>query len=835
MKKSILFSVLIITLLIGTNLFSQQETPRKWSEPFPTWLYAPPTVVWAPLPQQQDNYVNPNHEVRVVQTPIGVMLVNPSVRVCPRPDSWQSEVDIKTCPTNPLLMYGSSNAFHNTGTLWISEGNYVSTNGGITWVSNDTTLGAPITNHGGDPGPVIDKNGVLLITHLGYTSSGMFANYSTNNGQTWSNTYTIISGSQDKNLSGTDGVPTSPFYGRSYTVWTIFSGSFPASISYTTNGGVTWSAPSTMITPLSGFIARGPDIAVGPGGTVYCTWANNVGSSPETWLAFAKSTDGGVTFTGNEQQIAMSGLLCFGNCFAPYSIRMNSFPRIAVDNSGGPRNGWIYIAYTQRNLAPAGSDADEVCSISSNGGANWTTVRVNQDPINNGKLQFYDAVNVDNSGGVNVAYYSNANTVTPDSAEVIVARSVDGGATWTEVVASDHRFRPKPTAVSGIAGGYAGDYIGITSGNNKIWPLWHDDITGIYQAWTGSIDLGPAIQHTALGNTSQISGTRAVNCVIIPAGSPINPAATKLLYSRNNPVMTDSVLMTNTGGNNWTANITMSGAGLYRYYLKTADLLGRTATSPPGAPGTTYQFIATALFSQCSSNRIPIRDFTTSYDSMYVNANGTITDVNFRMDTLIHTFDGDVSFWVRSPAGTEVTLAAQRGGGGQNYIMTLFNDSAATPISGGSPPFTGSFRPETPLSVFTGQNLQGWWRLRVNDNAATDTGSVRRWCLFIETSGFIVSAGNNNNQVPDKFELGQNFPNPFNPTTNIKYGVPRLSVVKLAIYDILGREINVLVNELKQPGNYEIAFDASNIATGVYFYKLEAGDFVDVKKMVLMK
>lgn len=166
--------------------------------------------------------------------------------------------------------------------------------------------------------------------------------------------------------------------------------------------------------------------------------------------------------------------------------------------------------------------------------------------------------------------------------------------------------------------------------------------------------------------------------------------------------------------------------------------------------------------------------------------------------------------------------------------MTLFNDSAATPISGGSPPFTGSFRPETPLSVFNGQNLLGYWRLRVNDNAATDTGSVRRWCLLIETGGFIVSIGNNN-QIPSKFELAQNYPNPFNPSTNIKYAISSQSMVKLAVYDILGRQVMTLVDEFKQPGRYEVSFDAGNMATGIYFYKLEAGEFVDVKKMILMK
>ena len=93
--------------------------------------------------------------------------------------------------------------------------------------------------------------------------------------------------------------------------------------------------------------------------------------------------------------------------------------------------------------------------------------------------------------------------------------------------------------------------------------------------------------------------------------------------------------------------------------------------------------------------------------------------------------------------------------------------------------------------------------------------------------------------IPKKFEIFQNYPNPFNPTTTIKYSVPigvnSHSPLQLKVYDILGREIAALVNETKAPGNYEINFNASNLASGVYFYRLQAGSFIQVKKMILMK
>jgi hypothetical protein len=89
--------------------------------------------------------------------------------------------------------------------------------------------------------------------------------------------------------------------------------------------------------------------------------------------------------------------------------------------------------------------------------------------------------------------------------------------------------------------------------------------------------------------------------------------------------------------------------------------------------------------------------------------------------------------------------------------------------------------------------------------------------------------------APSVFSLSQNYPNPFNPTTTIIYQVPGLSFITLKVYDVLGNEIESLINEEKQAGNYEIEFNATNLPSGIYFYKLQAGNFVETKKMVLMK
>lgn len=94
---------------------------------------------------------------------------------------------------------------------------------------------------------------------------------------------------------------------------------------------------------------------------------------------------------------------------------------------------------------------------------------------------------------------------------------------------------------------------------------------------------------------------------------------------------------------------------------------------------------------------------------------------------------------------------------------------------------------------------------------------------------------NNNNVTPYIFSLAQNYPNPFNPNTEIRYSIPYTGNVELKIYDVAGREVSTLVNSVQNPGSYNVIFDASNLSSGVYFYKLVAGNYSDIKKMILVK
>ncbi len=105
----------------------------------------------------------------------------------------------------------------------------------------------------------------------------------------------------------------------------------------------------------------------------------------------------------------------------------------------------------------------------------------------------------------------------------------------------------------------------------------------------------------------------------------------------------------------------------------------------------------------------------------------------------------------------------------------------------------------------------------------------------IDGNCLLTSIGNEPPVIPADYSLSQNFPNPFNPTTKIQYSLPKAGLVKLSVFDILGKEINALVNENKVPGSYMVEFNAVSLSSGMYFYKITVNNYSDIKKMLLIK
>lgn len=110
--------------------------------------------------------------------------------------------------------------------------------------------------------------------------------------------------------------------------------------------------------------------------------------------------------------------------------------------------------------------------------------------------------------------------------------------------------------------------------------------------------------------------------------------------------------------------------------------------------------------------------------------------------------------------------------------------------------------------------------------------------LILKTTdggGVISSVSYNSAYIPNHFYLHQNYPNPFNPNTKIKFLIPKLTFVRLTIYDITGRKVDGLISDFKNAGEYEILWNASNFPSGIYFYKLETSEFSQTKKLLLLR
>ncbi|HMQ98286.1 MAG TPA: T9SS type A sorting domain-containing protein [Ignavibacteria bacterium] len=833
--KSTLF--IVCALILTGNVFTQDVPDYVWKTPM-TKVY--PTGEYYNLPQAQDqvNYQNPNTTTRVVNTGEELLVLPPNVRPFPH-TATQSEVDATTMKGNGSVMFASWNSY---GPSFWGTGFCFSNNGGTSWSGNFQMY----TPNSGDPGAIIWPTGSTWAGRLGLSCIQGFG-HSTNNGTSWVFDMNFPGASSfDKNFSAVDDVSGSPFFGRAYTVWTNFGGTYVNRIvgSYSTDGGATWSAAQPVSpVPASGHHQQGCDVRVGPGGVVYVVWAHcttNGQNSTEDHLGYAKSTDGGVTWpTATNTAVDVNGIRA-SNLFN--GIRASGFPRLAIDMTGGARNGWLYAVLSEKTIAPATDVSDVTICISSNGGTSWTHSKVNQD--NSGRYNYMPAICVTPDGGVNVSYYDQRNT-SGFVTEFWMSRSLNGGSTWTDVAVSDHTFTPAP--IPGLAGGYQGDYTGCTfsSGSGKIFPFWADNSSGIYQVWTVGITYGPPpANDVVVGPFLSFPSSFTVNQARTIRGKVTNGGTNgqtnlPVRFSVNGTIQTTNTIASLPSGAVDSSSFTWTPTVVGNYTLK---IFSGAATDENRSNDTITQVVtvqpAGLVNSQtqiCRNNvNLVIPDNSTVKDSIVVNiANAfNVVDVNVRIDTLNHTWDSDLSFTL-SRGAASCNIISAVGGSGDNFRNTVLNDSATTPIASGTAPFTGTYIPSSPLSSLNGVPVNGSWVLTITDNATGDTGLLKAWCIQVTYQALV--GGIQTIEIPNYFSLAQNYPNPFNPTTSIKYSVPTAVNVSLKVYDLLGKEVATLVNEMKQPGFHTADFNASNLASGIYFYRIDAGEFTSVKKMMLVK
>ena len=221
----------------------------------------------------------------------------------------------------------------------------------------------------------------------------------------------------------------------------------------------------------------------------------------------------------------------------------------------------------------------------------------------------------------------------------------------------------------------------------------------------------------------------------------------------------------------------------------------------------------------------------------YIHVNGASMNsfsINGQVLQTVHTSPGDTSqyFYSWTSAGqhgfVDYKIKLKNTGGQQEYVFGSHDNGFDT--------FIG-FRRSLLDSLSEQMNpLIDSSRVTVNVWAYNGTDSIKSLnaqILTIKRTKFGISQVAT--EIPEKYNLSQNYPNPFNPVTNIRFDIMKEGNVKLSVYDITGKEVSVLTNEVLKPGSYEVGFDASHLSSGVYYYRIEAGEFVSVKRMVLLK
>jgi hypothetical protein len=304
-----------------------------------------------------------------------------------------------------------------------------------------------------------------------------------------------------------------------------------------------------------------------------------------------------------------------------------------------------------------------------------------------------------------------------------------------------------------------------------------------------------------------------------------------LIFSRNNPLvggaLADELYLTTNGGNSWVQKVTgVTGVSSAQNSLMLVDQTFFGFGLKNGASRVRMTIDGGNTWSTKSIN------LTGSYTSGFTFKDDKLTGISSTassMPNIARTTDGGTT-WNTIDIGSGLT---------GNTLIKWIPGTNLVYILGAN----GAVKRSTNNGLnWTTMNTTGMSGLthfdfnKVNNiicgYAISSTGNV-----FKLADSILVLTNLNNNEtgIPTEFKLSQNYPNPFNPSTSIKYALPKNSSVKLIVYGLLGNEIKTLVNEKQTAGTYETKFDATTLASGVYYYKLITEGFVETKQMVLIK
>lgn len=282
---------------------------------------------------------------------------------------------------------------------------------------------------------------------------------------------------------------------------------------------------------------------------------------------------------------------------------------------------------------------------------------------------------------------------------------------------------------------------------------------------------------------------------------------------------------------------TFSGAGIANHFILTYDSSGTTETSE------TWNY-----FSSTDGKTLGSGTIITSTNGSSVDSSTSVTkhfppflEFDFPIEanknwskkdsseTMLNTSGGSFTTVVTTVYNIKVDAwGTMKLPSGNSYeALRLREQSTSTTFLLGIPIFSSSTVDYFFISK-TGESLS----ISTESDNPPSSGIVSGTIGWSENN---VTSVEKLDAIPNQFVLQQNYPNPFNPTTTLKYSIPKQSHVNLKVYNLLGKEVASLVNNLQSAGVYKYSFDASNLSSGIYFVSLQAGDFLQVRKMTLLK
>ena len=489
----------------------------------------------------------------------------------------------------------------------------------------------------------------------------------------------------------------------------------------------------------------------------------------------------------------------------------------------GTNAGRLYTAFTSAVIDfETGAVLDENVSVarSNNGGLTLAgVVRVNDDSANDHysegrRAQFMPAVAVDPlTGTLAVSWFDGRHDASTKRLANYVATSIDGGASFS-AQGRDSYFNVPKQAIDTITGkSYNLEPIpnnytvgtALTSGmgvrqsllynNGKLTAYWagnqNSDKNFSILSARSTTGMGPRIVSSDMGpvgnssgfNGLQPDGTPRLDGFRITFDRPVDPTTltdadvivqfrsptTPLTSPATNiPVAAGAAIALNAANTTFFVpfQTPQTAVGTYSYAVGPNILDKHRGT---------LAFTTTTFPSTDTPLALP--DVTTTTSTLTVApiaGNPTVVSVRVGLN-LTHTFDSDLRITLIAPNNTQVVLSNRNGGGGQNYTGTFFDDSASTAIAAGTPPFTGSFRPESPLSAFAGGPASGTWRLQIEDLANVDVGTLLNWTLELTDSRTSVKLGNSmdqNNDGTQSTSFGVDTYSTPRSTSGIPFSVP---------------------------------------------------------------